>query len=778
MNGAPLRVWGLQLPRQAKGRWLFSTRMTVPAELQAAIGNRYELKRELGRGGMATVYLAQDRTNSRHVAIKILDRAQRSGAAEAERFFREIKIAANLVHPGIVPLFDSGECGGALYYVMPVLDSDTLGQRLQRQGPLDVDEAVRIAVSIARALDYAHRQGVVHRDIKPSNIFLHEGEPTLSDFGVARSGADLADARTTLPGLAVGTPHYMSPEQAAGESNIDGRSDQYNLACVLYEMLSGEPPFSGTNTTQVIMRRFVEAPPPIRRHRPSVSPAIEAALLRALARDPNERFPTAGDFAAALSARTISTASSATESTCAVAVLPFVTVGGDADTEYLSDGLTDELISALARVEGLHVASRTSVFGYKGRSQDVRRIAMDLGVDCVIEGSVRQLGRRLRVTARLTNATDGRLQRSLRYDRDADDLFALEDELAAEIVTALSPTLLPTSAHVAAPRYTDNAEAYRHYLRGRFAWNKRTFEDTVEAIKHFEAAIAEDPTYALAYSGLADAHALQLDYRNVAVAEGMANAKKYARKALELDDGLAEAHASLGWVLFIHDWKVHESIEHFERAVTLSPAYPTTHQWYSFPLVVLGQFDRALVEAQQAVDLDPSSVSARRSRGGVAYYARRYEDSLVHFDRAAAMNPISEETHRGLGLSYLQLGEYKKAEQAFREGLLYTPQSAYSLAGLAGALHKQGRSDEALALLRELEKRAATEYVSSAGFVMLHAMLGNVDEAIDWLEKARDERRGFVVYLGVNPTLDPLRQSPRFKALQAELNLTRAAVPA
>ncbi len=750
--------------------------MSVPAELQAAIGNRYELKRELGRGGMATVYLAEDRTNDRHVAIKILDPGQRSGATEAERFFREIKIAANLVHPGIVPLFDSGECGGALYYVMPVLDSDTLGERLQRQGPLDVDQAVRIAASIARALDYAHRQGVVHRDIKPSNIFLHEGEPTLSDFGVARLGTNLdADARTTTPGLAVGTPYYMSPEQAAGDSDIDGRSDQYSLACVLYEMLAGEPPFAGANPSQVMMRRFIETPLPIRRHRPSVSPALEAALSRALARDPNERFPTAGDFAAALSARTISTASSPTESACTVAVLPFVTVGGDADTEYLSDGLTDELISALARVEGLSVASRTSVFGYKGKAQDVRRIAMDLGVDCVIEGSVRQLGRRLRVTARLTNATDGRLERSLRYDRDADDLFALEDELAAEIVTALSPTLLPTSVHVAAPRYTENAAAYRHYLRGRFAWNKRTFEDTVEAIKHFEAAIAEDPTYALAYSGLADAHALQLDYRNVAVAEGMANAKKYARKALALDERLAEAHASLGWVLFIYDWDFQQSIAHFERAVALSPGYPTSHQWYSFPLVVSGQFDRALVEAQQAVDLDPSSVSARRSRGGVAYYARRYEDSLVHFDRAAAMNPISEETHRGRGLSYLQLGEFKKAEQAFREGLLYTPQAAYSLAGLAGALHKQGRGGEALALRHELEKRARTEYVSSAAFVMLHALLGNVDEAIDWLHKARDERRGFVVYIGVNPTLDSLRQSPRFNQLLTELNLTRVS---
>jgi serine/threonine-protein kinase len=727
---------------------------------------------------MATVYLANDRQHARRVAVKVLDPTLRAGATEAERFHREIRVAASLVHPGIVPLFDSGECNGHLYYVMPFIDSETLGDRMARQGALSVDSAVNITASLARALDYAHRRGIVHRDIKPANVFLHEGEALLADFGVARAVSSLGlNTSATTAGFAVGTPNYMSPEQALADRDIDGRSDQYSLACVLYEMLAGEPPFTGEHARQVIMRHVIEPPTPIRRRRPEVAGGIEAALDRALSKDPAARFPSTGEFAAALRVRG-AIDEPIKEGLHAVAVLPFATVGGEADTEYLSDGLTDELISALARVEGLRVASRTSSFAYKGRATDVRRIGSELQVADVIEGTVRRSGRRLRVTARLTSAADGTHRTVLRFDRDADDLFALEDELAAAIVDQLRPTLLPTSVHVAARRYTDNADAYRLYLRGRWAWNKRTYEDTAEAIKYFEAAIAEDPTYALAYSGLSDAHALQLDYRNVPVAEGMARARAYACKALELDEGLAEAHASLGWVLFIYDWKWQESIAHFERAVALSPRYATARQWYSFPLVATGQFERALAEVQLAVDLDPASVSVRRSRGGVAYYARRYEDAVAQLERASAMNPISEETHRALGFAFLHLGETKRAEQAFREGLLYTPESAYSLAGLGGTLHRLGRTSEARDVLSELERRAATGYVSTAAFVMLHALLGNVEAAVDWLERARDERRGFVAYIGVNPTLDGLRESPRFNAMLTALGLERLAVGA
>jgi serine/threonine-protein kinase len=752
--------------------------MTVPAELKTALSDRYELERELGRGGMATVYLAADRQHARSVAIKVLTPGLTAGEAGAERFHREIRVAANLVHPGIVPLFDSGECNGHLYYVMPFIDSETLGDRLSRDRRLSIEDAVQITSSVARALDYAHRRGIVHRDIKPANVFLHEGEALLADFGVARAVSSIGlESNMTTPGFALGTPSYMSPEQALGERDIDGRSDQYSLACVMFEMLAGRPPFASEQTRQVIMRHIMDPAPSIRQYRPDVPQAVDAALVRAMAKDPAARFPSINEFAAALRSRN-TVEVQVKDGAHSVAVLPFVTVGAESDTEYLSDGLTDELITALARVNGLRVASRTSAFAYKGKATDVRRIGSELQVADVIEGTVRRSGNRLRVTARLTSTADGAHRSVLRFDRDTDDLFALEDELSSAIVEQLRPKLLPTSTHVTARRYTDNAAAHRLYLQGRFAWNKRTYEDTAEAIKFFEAAIAEDPTYALAYSGLSDAHALQLDYRNVAVDEGMARAKEYARKALELDDELAEAHASLGWVLFIHDWEWHESLRHFERAVALAPSYATAHQWYSFPLVALGQFDRAIAEVQLAVEYDPASVSVRRSRGGVAYYARRYEESITLLDRALEMNPISEETHRALGFSYYHLGQLDRAERSFREGLLYTPESAYSLAGLAGTLQRMGRTRESEELQRELERRSQVGYVSSAAFVMLHGLLGNVDLAVDWLEKARAERRGFVAYIAVNPTLDPLRESPRFTAMLAALGLDRVPVPA
>ncbi|MGQ0539534.1 MAG: protein kinase domain-containing protein [Gemmatimonadaceae bacterium] len=741
----------------------------VTEQVRGALEDRYEIERELGRGGMATVYLAHDRRHGRRVAIKVLHGALAGGAADPERFLREIRIAARLVHPGIVPLHDSGESDGVLYYVMPHLDSETLGSRLAREGRIDTAEALRITTALARAIDYAHRQGIVHRDIKPSNVFLHEGEPVLADFGVARAmfALGVADGLTGV-GWAVGTPQYMSPEQAVADSDVDGRSDQYSLACLLYEMLAGAPPFTG-DTRAVMLRHIVEPAPSIAAQHPEVSPAVESALAKALAKSPNERFSTVGEFAAALA--TDAPQAPALAAGCSVAVLPFLALGGDADTEYLSDGLTDELISALSGVEGLRVASRNSVFIYKGREQDVRRVAAELGVEYVIEGSVRQVGRRLRVRARLTSAPEDKTRRSLRYDRDADDVLALEDELAMSIVDELRPTLIPGTATVAPAVRTKSAEAHRLYLKGRFAWNKRTYEDTDEAIKYFEEAIKHDPGYALAYSGLADAHALQLDYRHVPVSEGMARAKEYALKALELDERLAEAHASLAWVLFIHDWDWKASLAQFERAIALSPNYGTARQWYAMPLSALRQFSRARAESQIAAQLDPASVSARRVCAWSGYYARRFDEAILHAERALTMNPTSEESHRLKGFALLANGDPARAAESFEEGLLNTPDVPYALAGLAGAKHGLGESEAARDILQRLQARAAAGYVPAAAFVILHASLGNVDKAVDWLEKARAERRGFVAYMAVNPLLDPLRVHTRFAQIQRAMGL-------
>ena len=747
--------------------------MDIPTGLEAALAGRYAIEREVGRGAMGLVYLAQDLRHRRPVAIKVVQAGVGGASREPQRFLREIEIAARLTHPGIVPLHDSGESDGLLYYVMPFLDYDTLRTRLEREGPLPVTDALRITREIAAALDFAHRKGVVHRDIKPENILLHEGGALMADFGVARALWAAGGAETiTERGLAIGTPAYMSPEQAVGEGDLDGRSDIYSLACVLYEMLAGQPPFAGRGARATLLRHLAETPEPVRLHRPEVPSATERALTRALSKDPLARFATAREFAEALVAQDGPAGAVGPPATHGIAVLPFVNVSRDPDSDYLSDGLTDELIDALTRVEGLRVASRTSVFAFKGRAVDVRAIGARLGVTAVIEGTVRKAGARLRITARLTSVEDGKHLWSARYDRQLEDVFALEEEIAESIVTALRADLL---AGVEAPatrkRYTENVEAYNLYLKGRFCWNKRTQDGAAEAIEYFERAIAEDPDYALAYTGLADAHALALDYRGIPVSEGMERAKAYARKALALDETLAEAHSSLAWVLFIHDYDWDNALGEFQRAIALDPRYPTARQWYAMPLAAAGRFNESIREALTAVELDPASVSLWRTAGWAYYYARRWEPAVTYLRRAIALNPTAEESHRVLGLVLEQMGALQDAEAAYREALSISRETAYATAGLAEVLIRQGREGEARALRSELEALAAERYVSPVAWAMLSIAFGEHDQAFEWLERTYTERRGWLAYLAVEPQCDPLRGDPRFEEFLSRMRL-------
>ena len=493
------------------------------SQLNVALAGRYRIERELGQGGMATVYVARDLRLDRMVAIKVFSGA-RARRMETSRFEREIRIAARLNHPQIVPVHDSGEANGLPYYVMPLIEGESLRARLAREGRLSVSDALGIARAVARALDYAHRQGYVHRDIKPENILLHEGGALVADFGVAMALREASNANdhSTAPGLAVGTPAYMSPEQAAGEWDLDGRTDQYAVACVLFEMLAGHPPFSG-NARQVMLRHVVEPPPSVRVERPDVPWPVDGALLRAMAKEPADRFESAADWADALVARSgeVEATSGASTRRRAIAVLPFINATSDPENEYLSDGITDDLISALANVAGLRVSSRTSVFALKGRKEDVRSLGALLGVGTVLEGTVRRAGNRLRLTAQLSDATDGRLLWSERFDRDDADIFAIQDEITATIVRTLRSRLLGELGEPVAKRYTENPRAYNLYLRGRFAWNLRSAEGMEQAITYFEQAIAEDAGYALAWSGLADAYAIGVDYRNGPVVGGI-----------------------------------------------------------------------------------------------------------------------------------------------------------------------------------------------------------------------------------------------------------------
>ncbi len=445
------------------------------ATLRGGLADRYQIQEQIGQGGMAVIYRARDLRHHRAVAIKIL-RPGLLGSDGAGRFQREILLVAGLVHPHILPLYDSGTLPAdppLLFFVMPYIVGESLRLTLTRESRFPLDRAIRIAREVGAALDYAHRHQVVHRDIKPENILLHEGSALVTDFGIARFLSDQPGESVTAPGLTLGTPAYMSPEQAAGEATIDGRADQYSLACVLFEMLTGEPPFVGS--TRSILARHLTAPAPLAAdRRPDVPRATDEVLRKALAKEPTQRYPTMAAFAdalvtplAGLTAEIL--ARPASDLTHSVAVLPFDNAGNDLANEYLSDGIADELIAALSEVPGIRVASRGSAFALKDTRYSPQTAGASLGVSSIIDGAVRRHGDSLRITARLSSAADGRLLWSGRYDRAATDLLEIPDEIARTIVQTLRGGPLATGTEYTARRYTENRAAYALYLKGRYA---------------------------------------------------------------------------------------------------------------------------------------------------------------------------------------------------------------------------------------------------------------------------------------------------------------------
>ena len=734
------------------------------------LAGRYVIERPLGQGGMATVYLAEERKHARHVAVKVLH-PDLTRSLGTERFLREIRIAAALAHPHIVPLIDSGESDGRLFYVSVYVPGGSLRDRLNREHTLALGDALRVAHEVGSALESAHRNGYVHRDVKPENILLSEGHSLLADFGVALVCATEGSDAITEVGLALGTPEYMSPEQASGERDLGEASDLYSLACVIFEMLTGEPPFRGPNARATMAMHVTKTPPSSRASRPELPIALDRVLAKALAKSPTERYASVGEFLAALDASTLPRLSTARAAPRTIAVLPFINASPEAENEYLSDGITDELIVALAKVDGLRVSSRTSVFALKGKAQDVRAIGALLGASVVLEGTVRKAGDRLRITSQLTSTDDGQLLWSQRYDRTLEDVFAIQDEIANTIVSTLRATTFASLETPVARRHTENVRAHSLYLRGRHAWNKRTQEGVFEAIDFFEQAIREDPSYPLPYTGLADSFALLLDYRSVPVKEWHERAKEYARKALALDETLAEAHTSLAWSLFIYDWDWDGAAQEFRRALELDPKYATAHQWHAFSLASRGRLDEALLEGHVAQELDPASVSIRRTLGWLYYYARRYEQARYHLARAIEMNPEAEETYRVLGLALAMQGELAEAERVLREAITLRGAGPYAIATLGYVLALCGDRDGATKQLRDLEQRAAAGYVSPVAFATLLIGLGDVEAALDWTERALEERRGWVAYLRINPIFDPLRESPRFEALLEKMRV-------
>jgi serine/threonine-protein kinase len=745
---------------------------TLQHQLASGLAGRYVLERELGQGGMAVVFLAQDLRHDRKVALKVL-RPDLSAAIGADRFLREIKLAAGLTHPHILPLYDSGEAGGLLFYVMPNMEGRSLRERLQRERQLPLADALTITREVASALDYAHRHQVVHRDIKPENILLHEGSAMVADFGIGKALS--ADASLTQTGMVVGTPTYMSPEQASGAPDVDGRADLYSLACVLFEMLTGEPPFTGATAQAVIAKRFISPIPRVRVTR-DVPETVDDALTRALARTPVDRFPTAVQFAEALrqgnglatpAQATVASGRTPAPAAKAIAVLPLSNMSADPENEYFSDGMTEEIINALAKVPGIQVASRTSCFAFKGKDADVREIGEKLGVSSVLEGSVRKVGNRVRITAQLINVADGYHLWSENYDRQLEDVFAIQDEISRAIVDALK-LRLGGEGHLVAP--TRNIEAYTLYLKGRFVFNKDTEPSTRKALDFFQQSLLQDPGYARSYAGIADCWT-QLADDFVVPDDAYPRAKAAALRALEHDPDLVEAITSVGKVLCWYEWDFDGAEQRLRRAVSLNDNHAEAHWAFGSVLPTVGRLAEAVEEMRKALVLDPLYAVYSRWLARFLLFSGDYAGTIAQARRTMDLNADYAYSYLDIGSAYLGLGDAETALQWFQRGQgLETSVRSYD-ALIVRALGPLGRREEADEILTRLEEESRQHYVRPEIMAMGWAALGESDRALACLERAFQVRSAGLIYLHVDPGYEPLRADARFRQLVERIGL-------
>ncbi len=735
------------------------------SRLRTALAARYTLERQLGQGGAATVYLAEDVKHRRQVAVKVL-RPELAALLGPERFLREVEIAARLNHPHIMPLYDSGDAGGFLFYVMPFIKGESLRARLQRENELSVDAALAITRQVAAALGYAHAQQVIHRDVKPENILLHEGEALVADFGIALAVSAATDERLTQTGFAVGTPEYMSPEQATGERTLDARSDIYSLACVLYEMLAGEPPYTGRTTQALIAKRLVDPVPGVRRLRPTVTAGIEQALLRALAPTPADRFPSTAAFVAALDAPPAPPADAAP----CVAVLPFLNLSPDPENEYFADGITEDVITHLSKIRALKVISRSSVMPFKKRDRTLRQVAAQLCATKLLDGSVRRVGDRVRIVAQLVDVeTDEHLWAET-YDRQLTDIFAIQTDVALHIAGALRAELTSEEQTRIAREPTSDLQAYQLFLQGRHLFIRFTPEAIERAIEYFKRAIARDPSYADAYAGLAKAYAELAESGALAPEVARRHATDAVANALRLDPELGEAHGISAYLraLWDFDWAGAEA--EFKRALELCPSNADTHDLYGRMCSALGRFEEALALQRRAQELDP--LAHRLDVATTLLRAGRYQEAATEAARAIEFEPELDRAHATLGWAYFKQGMTDQGLAELQRASALTPGDTQWLAQLGQAYALAGKVDEARGILRQLADRARTGYVTPYHLVFVYAGLGEHERALDLLEQAFEQRAGAVYGIKGSFLFAPLRPHPRFQALLAKMHLT------
>ena len=777
--------------------------MDLLDQLAATIGDRYRIERELGHGGMAVVVLAEDVKHHRRVAIKVL-RPELSALLGSERFLREIEIAATLQHPHILPLFDSGQVNGLLYYVMPFAEGESLRQWLAREQQLPLDTALRITREVGSALQYAHDHAVVHRDIKPENIMLSGGHAVVADFGIARALHAASAEPLTQSGMVIGTPHYMSPEQAGGDV-VDNRSDQYSLACTVYEMLIGQPPFSGPTTQAVIARHLAEPVPSLRVVRQTVPKAVEAAIHQAMAKLPADRFASVQEFLNALELRDnavpVSAATApprrfawrgrprlaialgtvvlaatawwlvagrtmrgdADGAVRAVAVLPFQDLSSSPDSTYLGDGMTDGLTGNLAQIGSLRVVSRASGSMAQEARRSLAELARELRVDAVVKGSVRRSGDTVWVNVRLLHTPDSTLLLTRAYQRRLGELPDLQREITTAITGSIKANLQGAERRRLDARREVDHRAYDAYLRGRFHMERGELE---QARTLFEQASRYAPDWAPPNVGMANYYTSLPFFTDTPPIEVLPQARAALVRALELDETLAEAHAANAYIRAYYEWDWRAAEQEFRRALELQPSYADAYFSYSRFLASRGRLDEAIAQLDRAVELDPLSASLLANRALLDYFAGRYDDAARRLRALLETDSTDVTVKWGLGLVAEQQG---KPDEAIAILEPISDKSLNRKSSLGHAYAVAGQTGRGRSVLGALRSAAAKSYVPSYYFAVVHAGLGQRDEALRYLERAYEERSTVLAYLTIDPRLAPLRDDPRFHALARRL---------